>query len=89
MRENERLIGEREGIRMTLRTTPVGKTVRVTAVNGQGPVKRRIMEMGVTRGTSLYVSKVAPFGDPVEVSVRGYELTLRREDAEMIEVELV
>ena len=72
---------------MTLKEIPCGKTVRVTKLNGEGPVKRRIMDMGITKGTEIYVRKVAPLGDPVEVTVRGYELSLRREDAQMVEVQ--
>ena len=64
----------------------VGQTVKVTRLNGDGPVKRRIMDMGITKGVEVYVRKVAPLGDPVEVTVRGYELSLRKADAEMIEV---
>lgn len=71
----------------TLREVAIGQTVTVKKLNGEGPVKRRIMDMGITRGISIYVRKVAPLGDPVEITVRGYELSLRREDAEMIEVE--
>lgn len=71
----------------TLRETGIGETVRVVRLNGQGAVRRRIMDMGLTRGTLVYVRKVAPLGDPVEVTVRGYELSLRKEDAEMILVE--
>ncbi|MBR4813213.1 MAG: ferrous iron transport protein A [Lachnospiraceae bacterium] len=71
----------------TLRETGIGETVKVVRLNGQGAVRRRIMDMGITRGTSVYVRKVAPLGDPVEVTVRGYELSLRKEDAEMILVE--
>ncbi len=70
----------------TLRETAVGETVTVERVNGGGAVKRRIMDMGVTRGVEIYVRKVAPLGDPIEVNVRGYELSLRKADAEMIEV---
>ena len=65
----------------------VGQTVTVKRLHGEGPVKRRIMDMGITKGVSVYVRKVAPLGDPVEVTVRGYELSLRKADAEMIEVE--
>ena len=72
---------------MTLREVKVGQTVTVKKLSGDGPVKRRIMDMGITKGVSVYVRKVAPLGDPVEVTVRGYELSLRRADAEMIEVE--
>jgi len=71
----------------TLRDVLVGETVKVVKLHGEGPVKRRIMDMGITKGTSVYVRKVAPLGDPVEVTVRGYELSLRKADAEMIEVE--
>ncbi len=71
----------------TLRDTKVGETVKVVRLNGEGAVKRRIMDMGLTKGTEVYVRKVAPLGDPVEVHVRGYELSLRKADAEMIEVE--
>ena len=69
---------------MTLRDVSVGQTVKVTRLNGDGPVKRRIMDMGITKGVEVYVRKVAPLGDPVEVTVRGYELSLRKADAEMI-----
>lgn len=71
----------------TLKQTRVGQTVTVKKLNGVGAVKRRIMDMGITKGTTVYVHKVAPLGDPVEVTVRGYELSLRKDDAEMIEVE--
>lgn len=70
----------------TLRQVKVGDTVTVAALHGEGAVKRRIMDMGITRGVSVYVRKVAPLGDPVEITVRGYELSLRKADAEMIEV---
>ena len=71
----------------TLRQAAVGQTVKVVKLHGEGPVKRRIMDMGLTKGTEVYIRKVAPLGDPVEVTVRGYELSLRKADAEMIEVE--
>lgn len=71
----------------TLKEALIGETVKVVRLNGEGAVKRRIMDMGVTKGTEIYVRKVAPLGDPVEVTVRGYELSLRKEDAQMIEVE--
>ena len=71
----------------TLREVPVGETVSVKKLSGDGPVKSRIMDMGITKGVEVYVRKVAPLGDPVEVTVRGYELSLRKADAEMIEVE--
>lgn len=71
----------------TLKEVAVGKTVTVKKLSGTGPVKRRIMDMGITKGVEVYVRKVAPLGDPIEVTVRGYELSLRRADAEMIEVE--
>jgi len=72
---------------MTLKETKVGQTVTVKKLNGDGPVKRRIMDMGITKGVDIYVRKVAPLGDPVEVTVRGYELSLRKADAEMVEVQ--
>ena len=71
----------------TLKEVAVGQTVTVKKLSGAGPVKRRIMDMGITKGVEVYVRNVAPLGDPVEVTVRGYELSLRRADAEMIEVE--
>ncbi len=71
----------------TLKDTPIGATVTVRKLNGEGAIRRRIMDMGLTKGTSVYVRKVAPLGDPMEIKVRGYELTLRKADAEMIEVE--
>ncbi len=71
----------------TLRDVKCGASVKVVKLHGEGAVKRRIMDMGITRGTQVYVRKVAPLGDPVEVTVRGYELSLRKEDAQMIEVE--
>ena len=71
----------------TLKEVAVGQTVTVKKLSGAGPVKRRIMDMGITKGVEVYVRKVAPLGDPVELTVRGYELSLRRADAEMIEVE--
>ena len=71
----------------TLRDAKIGETVKVVKLHGEGAVKRRIMDMGLTKGTEVYVRKVAPLGDPVELTVRGYELSLRRADAEMIEVE--
>ena len=71
----------------TLKEVPVGKSVSVVKLHGTGAVKRRIMDMGITKGTEVYVRKVAPLGDPVEVTVRGYELSLRKEDARMIEVQ--
>ena len=71
----------------TLREVACGQPVTVKKLSGAGPVKRRIMDMGITKGVSIYVRKVAPLGDPIEVTVRGYELSLRKADAEMIEVE--
>ena len=71
----------------TLKEIACGQTVKVTKLNGEGPVKRRIMDMGITKGVEIYVRKVAPLGDPIEVTVRVYELSLRKADAEMIEVE--
>ena len=70
----------------TLRNAKIGSTVQVVKLHGEGAVKRRIMDMGITKGVDVYVRKVAPLGDPVEVTVRGYELSLRKADAEMIEV---
>ena len=71
----------------TLRQVKVGETVTVVKLHGEGAVKRRIMDMGITKGVQVYVRKVAPLGDPVEVNVRGYELSIRKNDAEMIEVQ--
>ena len=71
----------------TLKQAKVGDTVTVVKLHGEGAVKRRIMDMGITKGVTVYVRKVAPLGDPVEVNVRGYELSIRKADAEMIEVE--
>lgn len=71
----------------TLKDVGCGKSVTVVKLHGEGAVKRRIMDMGITKGTEIYVRKVAPLGDPVEVTVRGYELSLRREDAQMVEVQ--
>lgn len=71
----------------TLREVACGQSVKVKKLTGEGAVKRRIMDMGITKGVDIFVRKVAPFGDPVEVTVRGYELSLRKADAEMIEVE--
>ncbi len=71
----------------TLRQAKIGETVRVVKLHGEGAVKRRIMDMGLTKGVEVYVRKVAPLGDPVEVTVRGYELSIRKADAEMVEVE--
>ncbi len=70
----------------TLRDVKIGDTVTVVKLHGEGAIKRRIMDMGLTKGTSVYVRKVAPLGDPVEITVRGYELSLRKADAEMVEV---
>ena len=71
----------------TLKQAKIGETVKVVKLHGEGAVKRRIMDMGITKGTQIFVRKVAPLGDPVEVTVRGYELSLRKEDAQMIEVQ--
>ena len=70
----------------TLKSVQPGSTVRVAQIGGAGPVKRRIMEMGITKGVDIYVRKVAPLGDPIEITVRGYELSLRKADAELVEV---
>jgi len=72
---------------MTLKEIKVGNTVKVKKIHGEGPVKRRIMDMGITKGVEIFVRKVAPLGDPMELNLRGYELSLRKADAEMIEVE--
>jgi ferrous iron transport protein A len=71
----------------TLRQAKIGETVKVVKLHGEGATKRRIMDMGLTKGVEVYIRKVAPLGDPVEVTVRGYELSLRKADADMIEVE--
>ena len=71
----------------TLRDAKIGETVQVVKLHGEGAVKRRIMDMGITKGVEVYVRKVAPLGDPVEITVRGYELSLRKADAQMVEVE--
>lgn len=73
----------------TLKQAKVGETVRVVKLHGEGAVKRRIMDMGLTKGVEVYIRKVAPLGDPVEVTVRGYELSIRKADADMIETEAV
>lgn len=72
---------------MTLKKAKVGSTVKVLKIGGEGALKRRIMDMGITKGVEIYIRKVAPLGDPVEVTVRGYELSLRKADADLIEVE--
>ena len=71
----------------TLRNAKIGETVKVVKLHGEGAVKRRIMDMGITRGVEVYIRKVAPLGDPIEVTVRDYELSIRKADAEMIEIE--
>ena len=71
----------------TLKSTKVGETVTVVKLHGEGVLKRRIMDMGITRGVAVHIRKVAPLGDPIEVTVRGYELSLRKADADLIEVE--
>lgn len=71
----------------TLKTAKVGETVTVVKLHGEGAIKRRIMDMGITKGVEIYIRKVAPLGDPIEVTVRGYELSLRKADAEMVEVQ--
>lgn len=71
----------------TLKNAKVGETVKVKKLHGEGAVKRRIMDMGITKGVEVYIRKVAPLGDPIEVTVRGYELSLRKADADMIEIE--
>ncbi len=72
---------------MTLKDVKVGQSVKVVRLHGEGPVKRRIMDMGITKGVTVFVRKVAPLGDPMELNIRGYELSVRKQDAEMIEVE--
>lgn len=71
----------------TLRQAQVGQTVRVVRLHGEGALRRRMMDMGITKGTEIFIRKIAPLGDPIEVNIRGYELTLRRDDAEIVEVE--
>ena len=71
----------------TLREAKCGQTVKVVKIHGEGALKRRIMDMGITKNVEIYIRKVAPLGDPIEVTVRGYELSLRKEDAEMVEVQ--
>ena len=71
----------------TLKDAKVGQTVTVARLNGTGPVKRRIMDMGITKGVQIYIRKVAPLGDPMELNVRGYELSVRKADAEMVEID--
>lgn len=71
----------------TLKDAKIGQTIRVKKLTGEGAVKRRIMDMGITKGVEVYIRKVAPLGDPIEITVRGYELSLRKADAELIEVE--
>ena len=77
---------DQEEILMTLKDVRVGQSVTVVRLHGEGPVKRRIMDMGITKGVTVFVRKVAPLGDPMELNVRGYELSVRKQDAEMIEV---
>ena len=71
----------------TLREAKIGETVKVVKLHGEGAIKRRIMDMGITKGTEVYVRKVAPLGDPVEINVRGYELSIRKEEAAVVEVQ--
>ena len=71
----------------TLKNAKIGSTVKVKKLTGEGAIKRRIMDMGITKGVEIYIRKVAPLGDPIEVTVRGYELSLRKADADMIEIE--
>ena len=70
----------------TLKDAKIGDTVKVVKLHGEGPIKRRIMDMGITKGAEIFVRKVAPLGDPIEITVRGYELSLRKADTEMIEI---
>ena len=85
MYQQFRMHGKELGVR-TLKDVKVGETVKVSRLNGTGALKRRIMDMGITKGTEIYVRKVAPLGDPIELNVRGYELSVRKEDAAAIEV---
>ncbi len=71
----------------TLKDAKIGSAVKVLKLHGEGPLKRRILDMGITKGVEIYIRKVAPLGDPIEVTVRGYELSLRKADAEMIEID--
>ncbi len=71
----------------TLKDVKIGETAKVIKIHGEGKVKRRIMDMGITKGTDIYVRKVAPLGDPIEITVRGYELSLRKDDADILEME--
>ncbi len=71
----------------TLRDVEIGETVKVTKINGEGPLRRHLMDMGITKGCTIFVRKVAPLGDPVEITLRGYELSLRKSEAEKVEVE--
>ncbi len=84
----DNILYKKGGTKMkTLKDVAVGEKSKVLKINGEGKVKRRIMDMGITKGTEIYVRKVAPLGDPIEVTVRGYELSLRKEDAEKLEME--
>ena len=74
---------------LTLKESVVGKRYIVQNIHGSGPLKRRIMDMGITKNSELYIRKVAPLGDPVQISIRGYELSLRKEDAECVEIEMI
>lgn len=71
----------------TLRDVPVGETAKIIRIHGAGAIRRRIMDMGITKGTSIYIRKVAPLGDPIEITVRGYEMSLRKDEASILEVE--
>ena len=86
-RKNDRSIGNGGRVMKTLKDVRIGGTAKVVKLHGEGALKRRIMDMGLTKGVEVYVRKVAPLGDPIELTLRGYELSLRRADAEMIEVE--
>ncbi len=81
------MIYKEENTVKTLKDAKIGETVKVVKLHGEGAIKRRIMDMGITRGVEIYVRKVAPLGDPVEITVRGYELSLRKADAQMVEIE--
>ena len=86
-RKNDRSIGNGGRVMKTLKDVRIGGTAKVVKLHGEGALKRRIMDMGLTKGVEVYVRKVAPLGDPIELTLRGYELSLRRVDAEMVEVE--
>lgn len=85
--ETDMMLCRKGNVMKTLKQVKIGGTAKVVRLHGEGALKRRIMDMGITRGVEIYVRKVAPLGDPIEIMVRGYELSLRKDDADMIEVE--